>query len=77
MRYFKPNSAEFSLFLQARLEVYRKKAKNLPSLGDPMIDWEETVYLNLILQQVSFKMVSIIAIHGVTEKKQPYLVTIY
>ena len=22
------------------------------SLGDPVIDWEETVYLNLILQQV-------------------------
>ena len=41
-----------TLFLQPRLEVYRKDSKNLPCLGDHDIDWEETVYLNLILQQV-------------------------
>ena len=40
---------------QTELEVFRKSSKNLPSLDDPesCIDWEETVYLNLILQQVS------------------------
>lgn len=39
--------------LQTEVEVYRRVSPNLPSLGDPSIDWEETVYLNLILQQVS------------------------
>ncbi|XP_041472824.1 uncharacterized protein KIAA0930 homolog [Lytechinus variegatus] len=39
---------------QARLEVFRQDSKNLPSLGEPNIDWEETVYLNLILQQYNY-----------------------
>eukprot|EP00058_Branchiostoma_floridae_P023063 XP_002608553.1 hypothetical protein BRAFLDRAFT_128829 [Branchiostoma floridae] len=34
------------------VDVYRRDSKRLPSPGDPSIDWEETVYLNLILQQV-------------------------
>ncbi|XP_071486427.1 uncharacterized protein KIAA0930 homolog [Diadema setosum] len=39
---------------QTRLEVFRRDSKNLPSLGEPSIDWEETVYLNLILQQYQY-----------------------
>ncbi|XP_033645590.1 uncharacterized protein KIAA0930 homolog isoform X1 [Asterias rubens] len=39
---------------QTRMEVYRKDSKNLPSLGEPNIDWEESVYLNLILQQYDY-----------------------
>lgn len=34
------------------MEVYRRDSKKLPGLGDPDIDWEESVYLNLILQKV-------------------------
>ncbi|XP_030069691.1 uncharacterized protein KIAA0930 homolog isoform X2 [Microcaecilia unicolor] len=36
------------------VEVYRKDSKKLPGLGDPDIDWEESVYLNLILQKQVF-----------------------
>ncbi|XP_033106121.1 uncharacterized protein KIAA0930 homolog isoform X2 [Anneissia japonica] len=40
---------------QASIEVFRKHdSKNLPSLGDPSVDWEETVYLNLILHQFDY-----------------------
>ncbi|XP_077977338.1 uncharacterized protein KIAA0930 homolog [Glandiceps talaboti] len=41
---------------QAELKVYRRDAKILPSLGDPDIDWEESVYLNLILQQFEYTL---------------------
>lgn len=37
---------------QVEVEVYRRDSKKLPGLGDPDIDWEESVYLNLILQKV-------------------------
>lgn len=39
--------------LQVEVEVYRRDSKKLPGLGDPDIDWEESVYLNLILQKVT------------------------
>ncbi|KAE8613117.1 hypothetical protein XENTR_v10007574 [Xenopus tropicalis] len=39
---------------QVEVEVYRKDSKKLPGLGDPDIDWEESVYLNLILQKQVF-----------------------
>lgn len=39
---------------QVEVEVYRRDSKKLPGLGDPDIDWEESVYLNLILQKVSW-----------------------
>lgn len=32
--------------------MYRRDSKKLPGLGDPDIDWEESVCLNLILQKV-------------------------
>lgn len=37
---------------QVEVEVYRRDSKKLPGLGDPDIDWEDSVYLNLILQKV-------------------------
>lgn len=39
---------------QVDVEVYRKDSKKLPGLGDPDIDWEESVYLNLILQKLDY-----------------------
>ncbi|XP_064634809.1 uncharacterized protein KIAA0930 homolog isoform X2 [Lineus longissimus] len=36
------------------IEVYRRESKNLPSFEEKYIDWEETVYLNLILQQFEY-----------------------
>ncbi|GAB6028664.1 hypothetical protein CHUAL_004491 [Chamberlinius hualienensis] len=37
------------------VEVYRKDSKKLP-VGDPEVDWEETVYLNLIIQQFEYTL---------------------
>lgn len=42
--------------IKTEVEVYRRVSPNLPSLGDPSIDWEETVYLNLILQQFEYTL---------------------
>lgn len=36
------------------MEVYRRQSKKQPCPGDRSVDWQETVYLNLILQQVVF-----------------------
>ncbi|KAM8981772.1 uncharacterized protein KIAA0930-like isoform 2-T2 [Sarcophilus harrisii] len=36
------------------VEVYRRDSKKLPGLGDPDIDWEESVCLNLILQKLDY-----------------------
>lgn len=41
---------------QVEVEVYRRDSKKLPGLGDPDIDWEESVYLNLILQKVNTRV---------------------
>lgn len=41
-----------TFLLQVEVEVYRRDSRKLPGLGDPDIDWEESVYLNLILQKV-------------------------
>lgn len=38
---------------QTDVEVFRKDSKKLP-IGDPEIDWEETVYLNLIVHQFEY-----------------------
>ncbi|XP_040493632.1 uncharacterized protein KIAA0930 homolog isoform X3 [Ursus maritimus] len=46
----KPTEAE----PEVEVEVYRRDSKKLPGLGDPDIDWEESVCLNLILQKQVF-----------------------
>ncbi|XP_046580369.1 uncharacterized protein KIAA0930 homolog [Haliotis rubra] len=42
--------------LQAEIEVYRRDSKKLPSLDDKTVDWEETVYLNIILHQFVYRV---------------------
>lgn len=40
---------------QTDVDVFRKDSKKLP-IGDPEIDWEETVYLNLIVHQFDYTL---------------------
>lgn len=40
---------------QTEVEVYRRDSRKLP-IGDPDIDWEETVYLNLIIHQFDYTL---------------------
>lgn len=47
-------SADNSEGKKVEVEVYRRDSKKLPGLGDPDIDWEESVYLNLILQKLDY-----------------------
>ncbi|XP_023673559.1 uncharacterized protein KIAA0930 homolog isoform X2 [Paramormyrops kingsleyae] len=47
-------SADNSEGRKVEVEVFRRDSKKLPGLGDPDIDWEESVYLNLILQKQVF-----------------------
>ncbi|CAH3039990.1 unnamed protein product [Pocillopora meandrina] len=43
-------------YQESKVAVFRKDSKVLPSLGDPGIDWEESVYLNLILHQFEYTL---------------------
>ncbi|KAF4521150.1 hypothetical protein B566_EDAN012916 [Ephemera danica] len=43
------------ILLQTEVEVFRKDSRKLP-IGDPDIDWEETVYLNLIIHQFDYTL---------------------
>ncbi|XP_013401419.1 uncharacterized protein KIAA0930 homolog isoform X3 [Lingula anatina] len=57
MFYVKKNlGGKSRLTAQADIDVYRKDSKKLPTLGDPAIDWEETVYLNVILHQIEYQL---------------------
>lgn len=40
---------------EAHIDVYRKDSKRLP-IGDTDIDWEETLYLNVILQKFDYSV---------------------
>ncbi|CAL7936931.1 unnamed protein product [Xylocopa violacea] len=40
---------------ETEVDVYRKDSKKLP-IGDPDIDWEETVYLNLVVHQFDYTL---------------------
>ncbi|XP_066584251.1 uncharacterized protein KIAA0930 homolog [Prorops nasuta] len=40
---------------ETEVDVFRKDSKKLP-IGDPDIDWEETVYLNLVVHQFDYKL---------------------
>lgn len=42
--------------MQPEIEVYRRDSKSLPALEDKTIDWEETVYMNIISHQVKKKV---------------------
>lgn len=39
---------------EVEVEVYRRDSKKLPGLGEPDIDWEESVCLNLVLQKLDY-----------------------
>uniref|UniRef100_A0A0K8SFU6 Uncharacterized protein n=1 Tax=Lygus hesperus TaxID=30085 RepID=A0A0K8SFU6_LYGHE len=52
---------------ETEIAVHRKDSKKLP-IGDPELDWEETVYLNLIIHQ--FEYILTIAICTRTSPKQ-------
>lgn len=41
---------------QNKIEVFRRDSKKLPCLTDFNYDWEETVYLNLILHQFEYTL---------------------
>ncbi|XP_061085118.1 uncharacterized protein KIAA0930 homolog isoform X2 [Conger conger] len=51
LSYVSPDNTEGK---KVEVEVYRRDSKKLPGLGDPDIDWEESVYLNLILQKLDY-----------------------
>lgn len=40
---------------ETEVDVYRKDSRKLP-IGDPDVDWEETVYLNLIIHQFNYTL---------------------
>ena len=42
-------------YFQTEVDVFRKDSRKLP-IGDPDIDWEETVYLNLIIHQFDYTL---------------------
>jgi len=37
--------------------VHRQLSKTAPGLGDPNIDWHETVFLNMVLHQLDYQLV--------------------
>lgn len=41
---------------ESEIKVFRKTSKNLPGLGDPHINWEESVYLNLIMHEFEYTL---------------------
>ena len=47
-------------------KVFRRDSRKLP-IGDPDVDWEETIYLNLIVHQLGYKI-----IHLQTQLKSVY-----
>ncbi|KAL1122554.1 hypothetical protein AAG570_002884 [Ranatra chinensis] len=52
---------------ETEIAVYRKNGRKMP-IGDPDLDWEETVYLNLIIHQFDYTLT--IAICTRTSPKQ-------
>ncbi|XP_054710740.1 uncharacterized protein KIAA0930 homolog isoform X2 [Uloborus diversus] len=51
----KRTSARYIPKFETAIEVFRRDSRKLP-IGDTEIDWEETVYLNLILQQFEYTL---------------------
>ena len=41
--------------MQTEVDVYRKDSRKLP-IGDPDVDWEETVYLNMVIHQFDYTL---------------------
>ena len=56
------------LFFQSMTytQVYRRDSRKLP-IGDPDVDWEETIYLNLIVHQLVYTVT--LAVYSRTSHK--------
>lgn len=70
---------------EVEVEVYRRDSKKLPGLGDPDIDWEESVCLNLILQKLDYMVTCAVCtradggdihIHRKKSQVSPYLLQV-
>uniref|UniRef100_A0A1B6DSF3 Uncharacterized protein n=1 Tax=Clastoptera arizonana TaxID=38151 RepID=A0A1B6DSF3_9HEMI len=48
-------SPRYNPKFETEVDVFRKDSKKLP-IGDPELDWEETVYLNLIIHQFDYTL---------------------
>eukprot|EP00105_Crassostrea_gigas_P026996 XP_011448177.1 PREDICTED: uncharacterized protein KIAA0930 homolog [Crassostrea gigas] len=48
------NPKNKSFTFRPEIEVYRRDSKSLPALEDKTIDWEETVYMNIISHQLVY-----------------------
>ena len=55
---------KFHLFFQ----VFRRDSRKLP-IGDPDVDWEETIYLNLIVHHLTYKVWSLTQFYSVDFSK--------
>lgn len=53
--YKKKKKTNIWLYIQTEVDVFRKDSRKLP-IGDPDVDWEETVYLNLIIHQFNYTL---------------------
>ena len=47
-------------------QVFRRDSRKLP-IGDPDVDWEETIYLNLIVHHLTYKVT--LAVYSRTSHK--------
>nr|XP_039258134.1 uncharacterized protein KIAA0930 homolog [Styela clava] len=57
---------------RAEVKVFRRESTKNPGLGDPSFDWTETLYLNLILQQLQYKLTC-----AICSRRSPEDVTIH
>lgn len=53
-KFIKTSSRNLPKF-DTEVEVFRKDSRKLP-IGDPDVDWEETVYLNMIIHQFEYTL---------------------
>ena len=55
-------------------QVFRRDSRKLP-IGDPDVDWEETIYLNLIVHHLTYKVT--LAVYSRTSHKDIQVCTLY
>lgn len=49
------------------VKVFRKTSPNLPGLGDPHINWEESVYLNMLMHHLQYTLTCVICVRLPTQ----------
>jgi len=60
---FKPGDEE----AKQEVKVFRKTSPNLPGLGDPHVNWEESVYLNMIMHDLTYTLTCAICVRLPTQ----------